>query len=319
MGVDIRHHYVHTNGIRMHVAEAGKGFPVVLCHGFPELWYSWRYQIDALAEAGFRVIAPDMRGYGRTYAPEDPKEYTLNMLTADMLGLIEMLRIPKAVFVGHDWGGMIAWGMGAIYPQRTERVISLNTPYLPPGQGSKIEGMKAALGLSGKPFYVDYFQEPGVAEAELEANVRDTFQKLMRPASHAQDLWTFATVGGDGKSLLGGIGPGKTFLSDLDLEVYVNSFERTGFRGGLNYYRAIRLTEEAAPQGAPPRVEVPSMLVTAEKDLILLPKLAEPTRELVPNLRIEMIEDCAHWTQQDKPVEVNTLLLDFLKDLQGQR
>jgi len=320
MSVDIRHHFIHTNGIRMHVAEAGKGFPVVFCHGFPELWYSWRHQIEALAGAGFRAIAPDLRGYGRTYAPTDLKTYTQRMLLADMLGLLDMLKLQKAVFVGHDWGGAIAWGMGSWYPKRTERVVSLNTPHMPAGPEPLDDMLQAVLGLGGKPFYVKYFQEPGVAEAELEADVRTTFQKLMRPAKSAQDMWTFATVGGDGSGVLTHIGPGDSFLSDDDLAVYENSFKRTGFRGGLNWYRASRMSwEDARASNVPAKIEVPSMMITADKDIILRPEMAEPMRGFVPNLRIESIKDCGHWTQQEKPAEVNALLIDFLKDLKQKR
>ena len=133
---NIAHRTISTNGISMHVAEAGTGFPVVMCHGWPELWYSWRHQLHALGDNGLRAIAPDMRGYGRTDAPRDPAQYTMKILCADMVGLLDALDIEKAVFVGHDWGGAVLWQMGLRYPERVERLIGLNTPYAPPVPGA---------------------------------------------------------------------------------------------------------------------------------------------------------------------------------------
>ena len=135
--LEVRHHTIRTNGISMHVAEAGHGFPVVMCHGWPELWYSWRHQLQALGDNGFRAIAPDMRGYGRTDAPRDPAQYKMAILCRDMIGLLDALKIDKAVFVGHDWGGAVLWQMGLRYPERVERLIGLNTPYSPPVPGGR--------------------------------------------------------------------------------------------------------------------------------------------------------------------------------------
>jgi soluble epoxide hydrolase/lipid-phosphate phosphatase len=313
---DIRHHTIRTNGISMHVAEAGSGFPVVMCHGWPELWYSWRHQLHALGDNGFRAIAPDMRGYGRTDAPRDPAQYTLKILCRDMVGLLDELDIEKAVFVGHDWGGAVLWQMGLRYPERVERLIGLNTPYSPPAPGGRPTiAMRDAFGLTDRTFYMRYFQTPGVAEAEFEADVRGNLAKIFMPYTRAQDLWTFATVGGDGSGALTRVPPGATFLTDAELDVYVTEFTRTGFTGGFNWYRAADLNadEVGAPVG--PGLDIKSMMITAENDLILRPEMAAHMPSLIPGIRMENIRNCAHWTQQERAPEVNALMLDFLKDL----
>jgi pimeloyl-ACP methyl ester carboxylesterase len=166
---EFKHHMVETNSIRMHVAEAGNGYPVVFCHGFPELWYSWRHQMRALAAAGFRAIAPDQRGYGETGAPAAIEAYTQKLLVDDLVGMLDALEIDKAVIVGHDWGGAVAWNAAMMAPDRFSRVIGVNTPLFPraPIKPTMMLEMIAA----GKFHYMLYFQAPGVAEAELDKDV----------------------------------------------------------------------------------------------------------------------------------------------------
>jgi len=312
---EIRHHQVQTNGISMHVAEAGEGFPVVFCHGWPELWYSWRHQIHALADAGFRAIAPDMRGYGGTDAPADPAQYTMKILTADIAGLLDALEIEKAVIVGHDWGGAVIWQMGLRYPERVERLVGLNTPYGPPNNSRTTEALRDFHGQTDKTFYMRYFLTPGVAEKELEADVATSFKKIFVPYTRSEDFTTFMTVGGDGSGVIAKITNTDTFLSEEELAEYTKVFSKTGFRGGLNWYRAADMNadEVDAPRG--PQLNIKSMMVTAGKDTILKPMMAGAMPMLVPGIRMEHIEDCGHWTQQERPAEVNALLLDFLKDL----
>ncbi|MDI1484445.1 alpha/beta hydrolase [Polyangium sp. y55x31] len=314
MGTIIRHTFLDSNGIRMHVTDAGRGYPILLCHGFPELWYSWRRQIHALAEVGFRVLCPDLRGYGGTDAPEEIESYVMRELVEDIHGLFDALGIDKAGVVGHDWGGSLAWQFALRHPERTERVASLNTPYLPPGPVAPSLMYRDAFRLTDKTFYMRHFQEPGVAERELEADVRDTFQKIMRPAKYADSLATFMTVG-DGTSLLGKIDPGETFLSKIDLDTYVRIYKRTGFRGGLNWYRAMDLSWEEDRSLPSFEIDLPALLVVTDKDPVLRPEMAELSKPYVKNLRIERITDCGHWTQQEKPAEVSNLLIDFFGDL----
>ncbi len=315
---DVRHHFVQTNGIRMHVAEAGEGFPVVMCHGWPELWYSWRHQLRALSEAGFRAIAPDMRGYGETDAPADPAQYRTSVICADIAGLLDALRIDKAVIVGHDWGGYHIWQFGLRYPERTARLVGLNTPYSPPGPIPSTQALHAAFGEGDRGYYMLYNQKPGQPEAEFEADLRGNIAKVMHPYTRAQDLWTMATLGGDGSGMYTRIPAppaDKMLLTEADLDVYVKAFERSGSRGAFNWYRAIDLNWEDSRALPDSTIRVPAMMVTAENDLILRPEAAEPMRQWIPDLRIEHIKNCAHWTQQERPEEVNRLLIDFLGDL----
>jgi len=230
---EIRHRTILANGIRMHVAEAGEGFPVVMCHGWPELWFSWRHQLRALSAAGFRAIAPDMRGYGETDAPADPAQYRASVICADIAGI-----------VGHDWGGYHIWQFGLREPARSAKLIGLNTPYRPPDAVAPTQALRARFGDDG--YYMLRHQVPGRSEAELEADLRGNLAKIFAPAERAQDLWVMATLGGDGSGLFSRIPPGQTFLSDEELDVYVRAFQRTGTRGSFNWYRALDLNWEDA-------------------------------------------------------------------------
>ncbi len=317
MTAKIKHSKIQTNGITMHVAEAGEGFPVVMVHGFPELWYSWRHQLPALADAGYRAIAPDMRGYGDTDSTPDPADYRSKNIAADIAGLLDALGEEKCVIAGHDWGGFHIWQFALRYPERTAAVIGLNTPYGgPPGPIPPTQGLHAVFGEGDRGYYMLYFQKPGQAEPELEADIRGNLAKTFHSYERAQDLWTFATLGGDGSGVMTRIAPGTTFLTDEELDVYAKAFERTGFRGGLNWYRAMDLSWEDQKELTNFQIDVPVLMITAENDLILRPEGAEPMKQWIPNLRIEMVKNCSHWTQQEHPDEVNRLMLDFLNGLE---
>jgi soluble epoxide hydrolase/lipid-phosphate phosphatase len=309
----VQHRTLRANGIRMHVAEAGAGFPVVMCHGWPELWFSWRHQLRALSDAGFRAIAPDMRGYGDTDAPEDPAQYRTTVICADIAGLLDALGLERAVIVGHDWGGYHIWQFGLRYPERCAKLVGLNTPYTPPGRVPPTQVLRERFGEDG--FYVLRHQTPGRSEAELEADLRGNLAKIFKGAAHAADLWTMATLGGDGSGLLARVPAGGCLLTDEELEVYVQAFARTGTRGSFNWYRALDLSWEDARQLPDPVIRVPSLMITAEHDPVLRPERAEPMSRWIPDLRVANIRDCSHWTQQEKPDEVNRLILEFIADL----
>jgi pimeloyl-ACP methyl ester carboxylesterase len=309
----IRHCTVQANGIRMHVAEAGEGFPVVMCHGWPELWYSWRHQLHALAAAGFRGIAPDMRGYGETDAPEDPAQYRTAVICADIVGLLDALGLDRAVIVGHDWGGYHLWQVGLRHPDRCAKLVGLNTPYAPLGPAPPTRALRERFGENG--YYVLWHQTPGRSEAELEADLRGNLAKIFKDAEHAADLWTMATLGGDGSGLFTRVPAGGCLLTDEELDVYVRAFARTGTRGSFNWYRALDLNWEDARRIPDPTIRVPSLMLTAENDSVLRPALAEPMPQWIPGLRTESIRRCSHWTQQERPDEVNRLLLEFIADL----
>jgi pimeloyl-ACP methyl ester carboxylesterase len=310
---DLRHRFIDANGIRMHVAEAGAGFPVVLLHGWPELWYSWRHQLGALAAAGFHVIAPDMRGYGETDAPVDPAQYRTAVISGDIVGLLDALELERAVIVGHDWGGYHLWQFGLRHPERCAKLVGLNTPYAPPGPVPPTQALRERFGENG--YYMLWHQIPGRSEAELEADLRGNLAKIFKGADHAADLWTMATLGGEGRSLLASVSTDGCFLTEEELDVYVRAFQRTGTRGSFNWYRALDLNWEDARRIADPTIRVPSLMITAENDPILRPALAEPMPRWIPDLRTELIRRCSHWTQQERPDEVNRLLLEFLGEL----
>jgi len=217
---EFEHKFVNTNGIRMHLHEAGSGFPVVMCHGFPEMWYSWRHQIRALAAAGFRAIAPDQRGYGETDSPKPIEAFTVRNLVADIVGMLDALEIGKCVIVGHDWGGFVAWSAAMMAPDRIERVIGVNTPFFPRGPVKPLDLMRAAA--AGNFHYILYFQQPGVAEAELERDVRRSLRGFYQdpPKLTAEEIrktpsGVFGPAGGGLLDRLPDAPHGK-FLTDAD-------------------------------------------------------------------------------------------------------
>jgi pimeloyl-ACP methyl ester carboxylesterase len=321
----IQHRTVETNGIRMHVAEQGTGPPVVLCHGFPESWYSWRHQLAALAGAGFRAVAPDMRGYGQTERPEPIDQYTLFHLVGDMVGLLDALGAETAVIAGHDWGAPVAWHAALLRPDRFRAVIGLSVPFRPRGL---VRPTTAMPRTDDALFYQLFFQEPGVAEAELERDVRATVRRLLysasgdvpgRPASFA-DPAAVGMVPRRGGFLSGTVEPGALppWLTEADIDFYAGEFARTGFRGGLNWYRNIDRNWEMLAPFAGARVTVPALYVAGDRDLVVhfrgMDQLLPNLTRFVPNLRqTVMLPGCGHWTQQERAAEVNAAMLDFLK------
>jgi pimeloyl-ACP methyl ester carboxylesterase len=319
---DFSHRFIETNGIRMHVAEAGAGYPVVMCHGFPELWYSWRHQMRALASAGFRAVAPDQRGYGDTGGPEPIGAYTQREIVADLIGMLDAMEIEKCVVVGHDWGGFVAWNAALMAPARIERVIALNTPFFPRTPVKPMDFIRAIA--AGKFNYIVYFQEPGVAEAELGRDVRRSLRSFYQGGELLKGD-QFAELRKLPSGVLGPAGggvldhlpdlPHGSFLSAEDFEVFVRAFEKTGFRQPLNWYRNIDRNWEES-EGLPAQVNQPALMITAELDIVLRPEMANGMQTWVPNLRkTVLIEGSGHWTQQEKPEEVNRALLEFLADL----
>jgi pimeloyl-ACP methyl ester carboxylesterase len=319
---EFTHRVVESNGIRMHTAEAGVGFPVLLCHGFPEIWYSWRHQLRALADAGYRAIAPDQRGYGQTDAPPAVEAYTIHHLVGDLTGLLDALEVEKAVVVGHDWGGLVGWQMALLAPHRVAGVVGINTPFFPRLPFPPLAMMRAAA--QGNFHYILHFQEPGVAEAELERDPRRTLRGFYQDP----DLETLkrlldtphAAMGPAGGGLLERLpdAPPGRFLSSEEFEVFARAFEATGFRGGLNWYRNFDRNWELTAYLKDARVQQPALMITAELDPVLRPEMAASMDLWVPNLHeTVLIEGSGHWTQQEKPAEVNAALLRFLAEFSG--
>jgi len=317
---EITHRQIDTNGVSLHVAECGTGVPVLFSHGFPELWYSWRHQMRALAAAGYRAIAPDQRGFGDSSAPQDIRAYSVHHLVGDLVGLLDALGLERAVVVGHDWGGVVAWQMALLAPQRVGGVVGVNTPYFPRLPMPPTAIMRAMA--QGHFHYILYFQTPGVAEAELDADpgrtLRGFFQAPDRAALEALLDAGPAALGSPDGGLLDRLpdAPHGAFLSDEDFAVYETAFRRTGFRGGLNWYRNFDYNWETTAYQSGARVEAPALMITAELDPVLRPELAAGMAQWVPNLRrTHRVNACGHWTQQEKPDEVNRELLAFLAEL----
>jgi pimeloyl-ACP methyl ester carboxylesterase len=302
-------------GLSLAVHEQGSGPAVVLCHGFPELAYSWRYQLPAVASAGFRAIAPDQRGYGGSSRPERILDYRLVELCADLAGLLDALAIERAVFVGHDWGGMVAWGMPVLHPERTLGVAGVCTPYRAIGG---LDELRARVGGDDERHYVLWFQPPGVAERVLDAQVRTVFEKLMRRGVPREQA--AARMLRDGRldmnpfRDLARLEPqSELCVGKEELDVYVRAFERTGFRGGINWYRNIERNARDVPELGRRKLTLPCLMITAEWDAALPPELASGMRESCADLEIHPIAGAGHWVQQEKPAELDARLCDWLR------
>jgi len=296
---NITHEQFELNGIELHVAEQGRGRPVILCHGFPELWYSWRHQLSALAAAGYRAIAPDMRGHGQSSIPAEVEAYDLLTVCDDMVALLEQLGEDEAVFVGHDWGATVVWTLALAHPDRVAGVVGLSVPFMPRAPAPPVQLLRKAL---GDDFYIVWFQEPGVADAALARDVRRTLT--------TRKQWTPQWARGHDQP------PRPPWLTEEDLGVYVEAFERTGFTGGLNYYRTMDRTWELTAHLADRRVEPPALFVTGSRDPVQ--HFAPPALMdgWVTHLRETVVVDGAgHWVQQERPGEVNDALLRFLRDI----
>jgi pimeloyl-ACP methyl ester carboxylesterase len=322
---------VESNGIRLNIAEQGNGPPVLLCHGFPESWYSWRHQIGALAAAGFHAIAPDMRGYGKSDAPEAIDQYTIFHLVGDLVGILDALELPVAVIVGHDWGANIAWQAARLRPDRFRAVVSLSVPFRP---RSPVRPTSVMPRTADAQFYQLYFQEPGVAEAELERDPRATVRNMLYGASGEGAAAIRAAAASSGAAPSIGMVPhGGGFLrdpgapatlpgwlSEADIDFYAGEFRRSGFRGPLNYYRNIDRNWELMAPFADVLVNVPALYVIGDRDMVIagpgMDQLLANLKQFVPALRnIEMLPGCGHWTQQERPGEVNAAIIDFIRSL----
>lgn len=307
--------YVETNGIRMAVYDQGKGVPVVMCHGFPELAYSWRHQIPAIAGAGFHAIAPDQRGYGHTDRPAAIEDYDIHHLTGDLVGMLDAMKIDKAVFVGHDWGGFVVWQMPLLHPSRVAGVIGVNTPFMPRAPMDPITLMRMAY---GEEMYIVFFQKPGVADALLGRDPAKTLRLFYRKSG--MTLEEFDKRPAEEKNFAlarafdvdESLWPGKVLLTPEELDVYRNAFARTGFTGGINWYRNFTRNWQTT-EGITQKIDVPCLMVMAANDVVLRPSLADGMEQYVPDLEKHLIKDCGHWTQAEKPDELNRVMIDWLK------
>jgi pimeloyl-ACP methyl ester carboxylesterase len=315
----VTHRYLQVGDLRMHIAEAGDGPLVLLLHGFPESWYSWRHQLTALAEAGYHAVAPDQRGYCQTGPPApagraaEPGDYTMLHLTGDVLGLMDALGAGQAVVAGHDWGAPVAWHAGLFRPDRIRGVIGLSVPYRPRGSAPPIATLRAALGES---FYMVYFQQPGVADAELSRDPQATFRTVLYSLSGESPGMTLIPAGGG--FLDSGSDPAvlPSWLTQHDIDAYVAQYAESGFTGPLNWYRNMDRSWELTGAWLHAPVRVPALFLAGSKDPVIAFVPVEGLADVVPQLTESVIlPGCGHWTQQERPAEVTAAMLRFLRGL----
>ena len=314
--------FIETNGIRMRIAEMGEGPVVLLAHGWPESWYSWRKQIPALAAAGYRVVVPDMRGYGETDAPAAVEDYNIVTLAADMVGVLDALGVEQATMVGHDWGAPVAAHSVLLHPQRFNALILLSVPYGGRGATSPMAAMRARTGDNF--FYILYHNEAGgIAEAEYDSDPRGFLSRIYLSPDSPRE----APAVTDPKRSAGGwiprLGAAKglpDWLSAEDLDYYVSQFEKSGFRGGVNYYRNIERNWELTENLSGVQISVPTLFIAGEKDIVIggatKEMLQSTMQKTVADLRgALLIPGIGHWVQQEAPQETNQAILEFLATL----
>ncbi|WP_343601870.1 alpha/beta hydrolase [Mycobacterium sp.] len=309
---------IETNGVRLHTVEAGEpGAPVVvLAHGFPELGYSWRRQIPALAAAGYHVLAPDQRGYGRSSRPADVADYNVADLSADLVGLLDDVAAERAVLVGHDWGAPTVCATAQLHPDRVAAVVNLSVPPVPRAQVPPTQAFRKIFGEAF--FYMLYFQEPGVADAELDADPATTMRRMM----------CGLRAGGQAGQQMARPGPQgfierlpepdglPDWISQPELDHYIAEFTRTGFTGGLNWYRNLDRNWEIMADPVAATIGVPTLFIGGTDDPVLAFTRRDRVAEVVSGpYREVMIDGAGHWLQQERADEVNAALVDFLSGL----
>ena len=309
-----------VNGIRIHAVEQGSGPLVLMVHGFPESWYSWRHQLDALSVAGYRAVAMDVRGYGRSSKPHAVGEYRMLRKVADIVGLVEALGEEHAVLIGHDWGAPMVWMSALLRPDLFRGVAGLSVPYSPPGVMRPLQAFRHMAGEN--EFYIEYFQEPGRAEAAIETDVESWLMGFYAGAAGDQS---------EGQENFSMIPPGRTmrdlfkrwdsfpdWMSEDDFRFYVEEFQRSGFRGPLNRYRNVDVdwADLAAFRHRP--IEIPALFVGGEKDGPTMwgaDAIARFPQTLPKLTKSVILEGCGHWVQQERVAETNEHLLAFLDGL----
>jgi pimeloyl-ACP methyl ester carboxylesterase len=310
--------HAQVNGIDMAYYEVGprEGVPIIFCHGFPELAFSWRHQLKACEAAGRWAIAPDQRGYGLSSRPEAVTDYDMEHLTGDLVGLLDHLGVEKAIFCGHDWGGIVVWQMPLLHPERVAGIIGLNTPFMRRAPIDPIALFRSAM---GEDMYIVWFQKPGVADAALAKDVDKTMRFFMRrPAAITADAGASASASGStfafGEALEAWdkSDSANLLLTPEELTAFVETFQATGFTGGINWYRNFSRNWERSAD-LPTRIDgIPCLMIMAEKDVVLTPAMADGMEEVIGDLEKALIGDSGHWTQQEKPEEVDRLILDWM-------
>jgi pimeloyl-ACP methyl ester carboxylesterase len=321
---EITHEQIPAHGINLHVATSGPvdGTPVVLCHGFPELWYSWRHQLAALGEAGYRTLAPDFRGYGGSSHPKgDVADYGSDKLTADLCGLLDHYGYHQAAFCGHDWGAMVVWEMGKLHPDRASSIYNLSVPFTQsPARPTEI--FEAIF--ADKFFYMLYFQPVGLAEAELESDPY-TFLRNMLYSAGGEGMkagLSFPDFPREGTGFLETLTPAPeqlpAWLTEKDINVYAEAFAKGGFFGPLGFYRNIDANWERGRDIPASTLAMPTGFLTGSLDPVntMMPGAAEAMDATLPDFRgVTTVDGAGHWVQQERPAETNAALLTFLASL----
>lgn len=304
--------YIDANGLTLAVHELGTGPPIILLHGFPEIAFSWRHQLPALAAAGYRAIAPDQRGHGASDKPGSVSDYRIQELIADICGLLDALELEHAVFIGHDWGALVLWQMAILGPERMAGLINLNIPFF---ARTPIDPIMLMRDYLGDDFYIVNFQDSNEADLKCDADPGHVFDVMMR-----KNLITRARFDSLPKekkvfSLLAALArkelSGEPILNEEEHRVYTDAYKAGGFTGPINRYRNWS-HNWSSTEGVDQTVKVPTLFIGAEDDVIVSPAQIEAMKPHVPDLEIQMIENCGHWTQQEKPDELNSMILEWL-------
>jgi pimeloyl-ACP methyl ester carboxylesterase len=319
-GVTLR--YIEVNDIRMRIAEAGDDGPLVLlAHGWPESWYSWRHQLKYLSELGYRVVAPDMRGYGGTDAPIAVDDYNIENIAADMVGILDRLGEERAVMVGHDWGAIVAWQTVQFYPNRFDGLIAMSVPFAGRQERSPMVEWRETFGDNF--YYILYHNEPnGVAEREYDSNPRELLSRLYLSPRSPRESPAITDPRASAGGWIGRLGAPKSlpsWLSAFDLNYFVGEFERAGFRGGVNYYRNFHRNWELTESLKNAHIGIPTLFIAGERDVVIggasEARLQGAMSRVVNDLRgVILVPEVGHWVQQEAPDVVNQAMSDFLTD-----
>ncbi len=322
--VPVTEHAIKTNGVTLRVLDAGSGPAVLLSHGFPELGYSWRHQIQPLAEAGYRVIVPDQRGYGGSSRPEAIEDYDIAHLTDDLAGILDALGEEQAVMVGHDWGSLVVSHMAMMKPERTRALVNMSVPFMPRGPMSVVAGLKMAI-PEDTFFYILYFQDVGPADEDLARDPRATMTRLLCGTStEAASRLMDTNQKKDGRGFVERMPEAPdvlpAWLTQDEVDRYVDVFSETGFTGGINWYRNFHRNWEMTPELADVTVGPPAYFISGKQDPVIGGKTEGFDSPVLLDWRGETIIDGAgHWVQQEKPKEVNAALITFLNTLGGHQ
>jgi pimeloyl-ACP methyl ester carboxylesterase len=305
-------HFVATNGLEMAVYEQGEGPAVIFLHGFPELAFSWRHQLPAVADAGFRAIAPDLRGYGQTGGPDDVGAYDLQHLVGDVVGLMDALELETATLVGHDWGALLMWRFAMLHPGRIDTLVGLNIPHVPHPPADPIAIFRSRF---GKDFYIVNFNDSDEADRTFAANPRRLFTNLVRKNQLSRAAFEQLPDEMKVLSLLRVFERddpgGEPILDEKELDYFVDAFAASGFTRPINWYRNITRNWQAFAD-ADYTIRIPTMFIAAADELVVAPEQVEAMRTVIPDLVLHTLAPCGHWSQQERPGEVNRLIVDWL-------